>query len=313
MDDFSTIGDLICRVLTFCLDDAHRPSLEKEAESRGCEFEQLVAASLARHIQQDFVVVPKELPGVAGGKDFAGILHPSRGRFTDTKPKIFISYRRDDSRAMTERLFDYLSVEFGNNLIFKDASSMPPGVSYKTEITEVIAAAAAVIVVIGDAWATMRKDDGSVRLFIPDDPVRSEIEAALTHKKPIFPVLVNGARIPKESELPDPIKGLRSFTALPLRFDPDFNTDVSAIIEHCREVCGTDYRACSLPIPILPLQAKLPVRVLAGCANLIREALVNELSGVPVAYLNEEETRQLKLAESVVTGWCYHFGLIEDI
>ena len=42
---------------------------------------------------------------------------------------IFIAYRRDDSADTAGRMFDNLEREFGEERIFKDVDSIPPGMA----------------------------------------------------------------------------------------------------------------------------------------------------------------------------------------
>ena len=42
-------------------------------------------------------------------------------------PRLFISYRRDDSAGYSGRVHDRLQREFGRNLLFMDADSIPLG------------------------------------------------------------------------------------------------------------------------------------------------------------------------------------------
>lgn len=45
-------------------------------------------------------------------------------------PHIFISYRRDDSRAITGRIYDRLKEAFDKDKVFKDVDRIPPGSSF---------------------------------------------------------------------------------------------------------------------------------------------------------------------------------------
>ena len=64
------------------------------------------------------------------------------------------------------------------------------------------------LVVIGPNWLTAEDEAGQRRLDQPDDFVAIEIAAALARDIHVIPVLVEGARMPKESELPDSLKRL---------------------------------------------------------------------------------------------------------
>jgi hypothetical protein len=57
------------------------------------------------------------------------------------------------------------------------------------------------IAIIGPNWLGTQ-DDGPRRLDDPDDWVRLEVEAAISRGIRVIPVLVDGARMPVETELP---------------------------------------------------------------------------------------------------------------
>jgi uncharacterized RDD family membrane protein YckC len=80
------------------------------------------------------------------------------------------------------------------------------------------------LALIGDEWLTITDEHGRRRLDSPDDFVRVEIEAALTRKVRVIPILVDGARMPRADELPDSLAKLVRRHALelsPARFDFD--------------------------------------------------------------------------------------------
>jgi hypothetical protein len=74
-------------------------------------------------------------------------------------------------------------------------------------------------VLIGPDWLTLKNDTGLRRLDDPKDWVASEIAAAIEMKKPIFPVLVEGASMPRAEELPEKLKSLTRYNALSVSDD----------------------------------------------------------------------------------------------
>jgi hypothetical protein len=64
------------------------------------------------------------------------------------------------------------------------------------------------LVVIGKWWLAIRDARGRVRLEQPNDFVRIEITAALRRGIPVVPVLVAGADMPGEEDLPEGLKEL---------------------------------------------------------------------------------------------------------
>ncbi|MDJ0701927.1 MAG: toll/interleukin-1 receptor domain-containing protein [Leptolyngbyaceae cyanobacterium MO_188.B28] len=144
---------------------------------------------------------------------------------------IFISYRRSDSIAETGRLYDHLENYFGRRRVFKDVDSIPVGVNFREHLEKSVGRCQVLIVVIGPTWTTVAGADGYPRIYNLTDWVRIEIEAALNRGIPIIPLLVNGASMPKEYELPSSLKGLTSWQSVFLRHDPDFRRDVKKLIE----------------------------------------------------------------------------------
>ena len=68
--------------------------------------------------------------------------------------RIFINYRRDDSRADSGRLYDRLASRFPGK-VFRDVASLEPGVEWHDAIARVLSQTDACIVVIGKEWATV--------------------------------------------------------------------------------------------------------------------------------------------------------------
>jgi hypothetical protein len=64
-----------------------------------------------------------------------------------------------------------------------------------------------------------------------------EIAAALARDIPVVPVLVDGARMPKASELPDSLKPLARRHAVQVRHT-NFNSDAETLVKKLREALG---------------------------------------------------------------------------
>src|SRR5881392_1436366 len=108
-------------------------------------------------------------------------------------PRVFISYRREDSADVAGRIFDRLTKHLGADSVFKDVNSIRTGEDFRVAVADSIAGCHAVIVVIGPHWCAAAEKEGRRRLDSPTDFVRLEIEAALRGGHPVVPVLVNGA------------------------------------------------------------------------------------------------------------------------
>src|SRR5215831_1641258 len=148
--------------------------------------------------------------------------------------KIFINYRREDSIGATGRLHDRLARTFGHKNIFMDVDDIPAGVDFAKYLSDQVVASRVLLAVIGPTWLDAKDKTGRRRIDDPDDFVAIEITAALARNIRVIPVLVDGARMPKAGELPDPLKALARRHAVELG-QLHFGRDVEALVETVRE------------------------------------------------------------------------------
>jgi hypothetical protein len=139
--------------------------------------------------------------------------------------KLFVSYRRSDARGIAGRLSDTLAVYFGDDRVFRDIENIEGGADFGDMITQALQTADAVIVLIGPEWLSLKNEKGLRRLEDPQDWVAEEIASAIALKKPIFPVLVENASMPRAEDLPDRLKPLTRYNALSIS-DDRWKTDV---------------------------------------------------------------------------------------
>jgi tetratricopeptide (TPR) repeat protein len=126
------------------------------------------------------------------------------------RDRIFISYRRDDARGASGRVWDWLRIGFGRARVFRDVASIGAG-KWRVKIDQALAASTACVAVIGRRWAD---DTNLPRLKDPTDMVRYELETALAsgeqEELTVIPLLVEDAQlrdIPKD-ELPESLRPL---------------------------------------------------------------------------------------------------------
>jgi len=150
---------------------------------------------------------------------------------------IFINYRRGDDAGNTGRLFDQLQDAFRREQLFMDVDSIAPGVDFVRELSEQVAKCEVLLAVIGKAWIDARDPTGRRRLESPNDFVRIEIESALKQGKPLIPVLVGGASMPSEDELPDSLKLLATRNAVRLTHER-FHADVKGLVKTLLQALG---------------------------------------------------------------------------
>jgi hypothetical protein len=147
------------------------------------------------------------------------------------RQKIFLSYRREDSADVAGRIYDRLVHKFGKEQIFKDVDSIPLGVDFRKHLAQMVGSCDILLAVIGNNWQTADRPDGQRRLDDPKDFVRIELESTLQRDIPVIPVLVRGADIPDESNLPTTLATLAYRNGIAVRADPDFHRDMDRLIE----------------------------------------------------------------------------------
>jgi hypothetical protein len=136
----------------------------------------------------------------------------------------FICYRRADTAASAGRIRDFLLTKFPNR-IFMDTADIAPGSDFVEEIERTVGRSHAVIVLIGRKWLDL---DGMRRLGEPGDYVTFEIRTALERGLPTIPILLEGAAMPSENDLPAPIQGLARSQAIEIRH-ASFGRDVEEL------------------------------------------------------------------------------------
>ena len=86
-------------------------------------------------------------------------------------PRIFISYRRDDSVDVVGRICEHLVAQLGADALFKDVDSIPYGEDFRRAIAGAISECDVLLAVIGPDW--LGAQDGESRLDDPNDYVFS--------------------------------------------------------------------------------------------------------------------------------------------
>lgn len=146
-------------------------------------------------------------------------------------PKIFISYRRrGEGAGYGGRVADKLVEHFGADQCFRDVDNIESGVDFVRSIQEAVGTCEVLVAVIGPDWTTLKDERGKRRLDDVRDFVRLEVAAALERDIRVIPVLVGGADIPTEHELPDVLKTLSRRQARELT-DTRWEYDVTKLAE----------------------------------------------------------------------------------
>jgi hypothetical protein len=142
--------------------------------------------------------------------------------------KLYISYRRSDSSGAAGRLSDILSEAFGAENMFMDVETIAPGTDFVAAIRQEIQFVDVFLVLIGPQWLA-RNEEGRRRIDDPDDVINLEIRFAFEAGKPVIPILLDGAQMPRADHLPEPLKKLSRYNAFSLAHET-FRRDTELLI-----------------------------------------------------------------------------------
>jgi hypothetical protein len=153
---------------------------------------------------------------------------------------IFISYRRDDARGASGRLYDWMRIAFGREHVFRDVHSIGVG-KWRDKINQTLARSAVCVAVIGPRWANA----GNLpRLRDASDMVRHELLTALACSElTMVPVLVEGAQVPTP-DLPSELRPLfETWNAVKVTeegWEDDTRRLIAAIVDATNLRAGAD-------------------------------------------------------------------------
>ena len=91
-------------------------------------------------------------------------------------PKIFISYRRDDSAGHTGRIFDRLEGRFGQGQVFMDVDTIRPGLNFVEVVEQAVSVCDGLVAVIGKEWLHASDAHGGRRLEDPAPLSEAELD-----------------------------------------------------------------------------------------------------------------------------------------
>jgi predicted negative regulator of RcsB-dependent stress response len=153
---------------------------------------------------------------------------------------IFISYRRDDARGASGRVWDWLRIGFGRERVFRDVASIGAG-KWRQKIEQALASSKACVAVIGRRWADATN---LPRLQDPNDMVRHELETALASGDQevltVIPLLVEEAQlaqIPAE-QLPESLRPLLADWNVLALSESGWDDDTRRLIEAIAAATG---------------------------------------------------------------------------
>jgi hypothetical protein len=147
---------------------------------------------------------------------------------------IFISYRRDDSAGYARALYNKLDQRFSK--VFIDADAIEPGLPFDEAIRRAVGQCDILLAIIGKRWMEDQAGAGP-RIHDPKDFVRLEIATALSRNIRVIPVLLDGAIMPSEEALPEPLRALVWRNAIEVS-NSRFNSDAERLMEAVSRALG---------------------------------------------------------------------------
>ena len=148
------------------------------------------------------------------------------------RDQIFISYRRDDARGASGRLYDWLRIAFGRDRVFRDVHSIGVG-NWRAKIDAALERSAAFVAVIGPRWVNA---DNLARLHEESDMVRYEVLRALADDDvALVPTLVEGATLPEADILPAELRRMFALWNARQVSEDGWETDIRRLIAEIAE------------------------------------------------------------------------------
>lgn len=122
--------------------------------------------------------------------------------------RVFINYRRDETAGEARALFTELRAALGADSVFMDVDNIALGRDFRQALNERLESVDLMVTLIGKDWLQIKDASGRRRLDDANDFVRREIRAALERDIAVIPLLLQGAHMPAEADLPEDIRSL---------------------------------------------------------------------------------------------------------
>ena len=123
-----------------------------------------------------------------------------------TRPRIFVSYRRNDAPGHAGRVHDALAHHFGSQHIFMDIDDIPAGTVFAYVLDRALAECDILLALIGPRWLTLAAGSAAGGwmtrkiLSVSRSPPHLSAESRR-------PGAVQDARMPTALQLPNPLWG----------------------------------------------------------------------------------------------------------
>lgn len=113
-----------------------------------------------------------------------------------------------------------------------------PGEDFVERIRGDVGSCDVLVALMGPQWVSIADQEGHRRLDDPEDYPRIEVHSALERANTqVIPVLVGGAKMPTEAELPEPLRALARRQAIEIR-DSTWEYDLDRLVAAVEEAVG---------------------------------------------------------------------------
>ena len=171
-----------------------------------------------------------------------------------------------------------------------DLDSIEAGLPFAKVIRDAVDTCTVLVALIGRQWTTIADEEGSGRLDDPGDYVRLEVQTALARGVRVIPVLVDGARPPREQQLPAGLQELAGLNALELSYGR-YEYDAGRLLDLIQGVLAADRKSRAI--------AEHKARVAAQEEVADREEAARE----EMARQAQEKAELTILRERVLSAW----------
>jgi hypothetical protein len=180
--------------------------------------------------------------------------------------RVFINYRRDDTWAAAQLVYDRLAKSFGSENVFLDVQDLQPGMKWLEEIKSHRASSDVLLSLIGPHWVSIMKAREQAAVAEPaEDYVRFEIEYALRPNSRIWviPVLVGEVMPLSTGSLPRPLQALAKIQAAQVRQE-HFADDIADLISRIEAIARQEQPPAAKPAAVARTEARSPMPATAN-------------------------------------------------
>ena len=168
-----------------------------------------------------------------------------------------------------------------------DVQDIEPGADFAEAIEKTVGSCDVLVAVIGPRWVELLRSGRGEQDF-----VEHEILSALRRGVTVIPVLVGGAVMPAERELPAQLAALARRQAASIR-DAGFDQDASELVRSVRRATGGGRSAKRLVYTVVA--AGILIAVVGAAVLLMRSRQEAELSGAWIARMQRAGQRPFNL------------------